>query len=136
MIDQTALLSQPVTPSWVTLTISQLPMIITSFGTLLVAISGFRKLAVGQDKAVAAAVTVQEKTHVTEKKIDAIHTLVNSEHSVSLRLAANYADRIANLTHDAGDIQAAEDAKMAADEHDRKQQVVNQSAQDPPQGTI
>jgi hypothetical protein len=126
---------QSSTPTWVSLTIPQLPMIITSLGTFIVAVAGIRKLTKGQSDAAVTASEVKETlvaTHqTTEKKIDAIHTLVNSEHSVSLRLAANFAARIAKLTHDAGDIQAAEDTKRAADEHDQKQHSIDTNTSPP-----
>src|SRR4029077_6979999 len=84
--------------------IAQLPAVITSLATLVVAITGLRAL---------------------NKKTDAIHTLVNSDHGVSLRLSAGYAQRIADLTKDPADVAAGLDTRKAPAEHDVYQKRVN-----------
>lgn len=55
----------------------------------------------------------------------ATHALVNSDHGVSLRLAATTLRRIAGLTNDPADIIAANEAKLASDNHDLTQSRID-----------
>lgn len=90
----------------------------------------------------AAAVTAQEvKTKLaqtetdTDKKLqdigkvsESIHTLVNSNMGVQLKLNATLADRIAAMTGDQNDIDSAKEAHAILAEHNAKQEVVDSNA--------
>lgn len=140
-------LSLPPGLTWQQMLIMQIPSILGSVVTLAgIALAGW-KLHKGQmdgaakadtnaiaasdqlenavNKTVAATTVVSHQvadTHrVTENKLDEVHALVNNEHGVSLRLAATLAQRIADLTADPVDKDAARQAKDAADLHDQRQ---------------
>lgn len=98
---------EPTTPTFV----SQLPSIITSMATFVVALTG---LIVG--------IRGSKKAEILAK---ATHALVNSDHGVSLRLSATSLQRIADLTRHSDDIEAARQAKEAADQHDATQGRIN-----------
>lgn len=61
-----------------------------------------------------------QSNETQEKKLTEIHALVNNEHGVSLKLAATALKRVADLTGEAKDAQAARIAEAASDEHERK----------------
>ena len=62
----------------------------------------------------------------TDKKLTDIHTLVNSNMSVQLRISAVALRRLADLTRDAGDEAAAALAESGYHEHEAKQRIVDQ----------
>jgi hypothetical protein len=108
----------PVIPmrSWQDDLVNQLPSILTGLGTLITLIVGVFKLRQGQQDAATTA--------------KATHALVNSDHGVTLRLAATTLQRVADLTQVPADMKAAIDAKFAADQHDKAQSALNTA--DPP----
>lgn len=59
------------------------------------------------------------------KVMDATHTLVNNAMAAQLRLNKAVTRRLANMTGDPIDIEAADVAEIAYDEHQKKQQVVD-----------
>lgn len=59
------------------------------------------------------------------KKLDAIHTLVNSSFGAQLRLHAETARAKANITRDRADVVAAEMAEKLLREHEVKQKIVD-----------
>jgi len=91
--------------------INQLPALVISFSTLIGGYYAAKKITGNQT--------------VAAEKLDSVHTLVNSVHGTSLRLAATLAERLARLTKDPVDIEAAEVTKKAADDHDEKQKQVD-----------
>jgi len=66
-------------------------------------------------------ITLAETGAQTNKKLDAIHTLVNSEYGIALRAGATALEKIAAMTKTADDIESAKVARQMADDHDRKQ---------------
>lgn len=83
-------------------------------------------------------ITLKETTEHTSAEIaevkqttNATHTLVNSASLVQLRLYAVAARRIATLTNDPADIEAAELAEKLAQEHQEKQDKVDRSIRQP-----
>ena len=83
-----------------------------------------RKAAV---KVEEAKVTLADNTAVTAGKLNEIHTLVNNDHGVSLRLAASALQRVADLTKRTEDQELANQAKRMSDEHERKQGVIDRA---------
>jgi hypothetical protein len=61
----------------------------------------------------------------TQKQGEAIHTLVNSNMGVQLRIASVALDRVAELTNHPEDIAAASLAKKQLQEHEAKQATVD-----------
>lgn len=95
------------------------------------------KLNVKADKAVVETKEVKEKLEASESKSDSIlknisntsndiHTLVNSNMGVQLKITMLLADRVANLTKEPLDYEAANVAHQAYDEHMKKQAVVEE----------
>jgi len=101
--------------TWQETLIMELPQTLTGLGTLITVIIGAWKLRKGQETNLAV--------------VKATHTLVNSDHGVSLRLTAGYTQRIADLTHDPKDHIQAGEAKKAADDHDAAQKTANFDAE-------
>jgi len=66
----------------------------------------------------AGQVVIEQVTHDT-------HTLVNSNMGVQLKLNMLVTQRMANITHAQDDIAAAEIAKLAYEEHIKKQAIVD-----------
>jgi hypothetical protein len=81
--------------------------------------------AMAMKMANAASHKAAAASQIQTQKLTEIHTLVNNDHGVSLRLAASALRRVADMTKDPGDIQAALDAKAASDDHDAKQKIVD-----------
>ena len=104
-----------VAQGWLSVFWMELPQTLISLGTLIGIISAAIKLRNGQEKAIVVA--------------KATHTLVNSDHGISLRLTSGYTQRIADLTNDPKDHAAAVEAKKAADDHDAAQKTVNWDAE-------
>jgi hypothetical protein len=59
------------------------------------------------------------------KKVNEVHSLVNSDHGVALRLAATTLQRVADMTKSPADERDALAAKTAADNHDATQARIN-----------
>jgi phosphoenolpyruvate carboxylase len=72
-----------------------------------------------------AKTTLAANTAVQSQKLTEIHTLVNNDHGVSLRLAASALQRVADLTNRGEDQAIADEAKRMSDEHDSKQRVID-----------
>jgi hypothetical protein len=77
------------------------------------------------EKAEVVKTTLETSTDKTEKKLDQIHTLVNSTMGVQLDTNATDKERIADLTKHPKDINAATIARALSDEHNRKQALVD-----------
>src|ERR1700686_3881539 len=60
-------------------------------------------------------------------KLTEIHTLVNHDHGVTLKLASSALRRVADMTKDPADIMAADDALKASQDHDAKQRTVDKA---------
>jgi hypothetical protein len=120
--------------NWNTLIIS-LGGLLTTIITGIVAIllAKINRTAIETKEAAnKAAVKVEEvKTALkasdahTDEKLDDIHTLVNSNFGVQLKISAIALRRLAGLTKDADDIAAAATADKALVEHERKQRIVD-----------
>jgi len=74
-----------------------------------------------------AKVTLADNTAATSDKLNEIHTLVNNDHGVSLRLAASALQRVADLTQRTEDQELANQARRMSDEHERKQGVIDRA---------
>lgn len=72
-----------------------------------------------------AKTTLAANTAVTTTRLNEIHTLVNNDHGVSLRLAASALQRVADLTSKEEDQTLADEAKRMSEDHDRKQKLVD-----------
>jgi len=59
------------------------------------------------------------------KRIEDIHTLVNSNMGVQLRISAGALRRIADLTKDPADVRIADEAERLAMDHESKQHTVD-----------
>lgn len=91
------------------------------------------KVADAADKVAEVKVDLAKTSAITEKKLDKIeetgekvHTLVNSNMGVQLKLNAALASRIAEMTKDPEDIKAAALAQTLLHEHEAKQTLVDQ----------
>ena len=73
--------------------------------------------------------TLDETTLSTDKKLNDIHTLVNSNMGVQLKIAATALKRIASMTSHPDDIAASNLANTKLAEHESKQNEVDQAAQ-------
>jgi hypothetical protein len=83
--------------------------------------------------------TIAESAVSSDKKLDdlarsseairktgeAIHTLVNSPMSASLKATAVALRRIADLTKDPADVEVADLAELGSHEHERKQSIID-----------
>lgn len=80
-------------------------------------------------KAEAAVVEVKDTLAIsgqaTERRLDDIHKLVNSEYAISLRVGAAALERIAAITKDPHDIQQARAARQMSKDHDAKQSSID-----------
>lgn len=107
--------------------VNQLPALITSAATLLGVYLGYRKISTNQEVAAKVARVKVLSDAVNDLKVDtrlaSIHGMVNSVHGTSLRLAATLAQRLAEETGNASDIDVATATKKAADEHDALQAI-------------
>lgn len=65
-------------------------------------------------------VKLDKSSKIRDDKLEAIHGLVNGRMGAELRLAMLQARRIASLTHDQRDIQTANEAERAYEEHEAK----------------
>ena len=70
--------------------------------------------------------TLADNGDVSNKKLDDIHTLVNSNMSIQLRISALALRRVADLTKDPRDADAADEAEKGFHEHEAKQRIVDQ----------
>lgn len=66
-------------------------------------------------------------TLATQKQGEAIHTLVNSNMGIQLKISAVALRRIADMTQHTDDIKAAQVADDALAEHNKKQEIVDKS---------
>ncbi len=73
-------------------------------------------------------VKLDKSSKVRDEKLDTIHGLVNGRMGAELRLAMLQARRIASLTHDQRDIQTANEAERAYEEHEAKMTRVDIAA--------
>lgn len=71
--------------------------------------------------------TLAATTAVTNNKLNEIHTLVNSDHGITLRLWSTAVQRIADLTGKSEDQSLANEAKLQSEEHEKKQALVDSS---------
>lgn len=88
------------------------------------------KLKAGAEK---AAVILEKTTSVADTKLNAIakvadatHKLTNSNMGVQLRLTAGMARRVADLTGNPKDVQAADEAEQLCKEHQTQQDKVDE----------
>jgi hypothetical protein len=89
-------------------------------------------LALLNGKKTADKVNAMESKVIDVQKVgEATHTLVNSNMGAQLLLSKTALQRIADLTHDQADIQAAETAVRMYAEHQAKQAVVDAGATTP-----
>jgi hypothetical protein len=69
--------------------------------------------------------TLEASTANTDKKLDVIHTLVNSKLGLALTAVADLKRREANRTRDPDDVHSAELAELALSEHTAAQKSVD-----------
>ncbi len=89
----------------------------------------------GRQQAAAAADVKEDLATSTAKvdsKLDNIHTLVNSNMGRQLRLTATALRRVADLTSNKYDKDAAEEAETLYTEHMRKQEAVDAAGRGTP----
>jgi hypothetical protein len=76
-------------------------------------------------KVEAVKVALEASNRVSSKKLDDIHTLVNNNMAIQLKLNAVTLRRMAGLTQEVGDIEAAAAAEKLYAEHMAKQALVD-----------
>jgi hypothetical protein len=124
--------------------LTNLPGVITSLATLVVALTGFYHLRKSQLEVAASAADKAEKvrTDLLESNVnvagqlaqlqntaDDTHILVNNAMAVQLKLTAEKARRVAQLTKNPIDIAEADAADAALKEHLARQDRVNQAVE-------
>ena len=95
---------------------------LTQLTTLLLA---YRRDAVKAAQVAIVAVKAEEVARTADKKLDSIHTLVNSSMGRQLQMSAILSRRIALLTNKPEDKLAADEAEKLLKEHDEKQSSVD-----------
>jgi hypothetical protein len=104
--------------------------------------AGQKKAAEVQEKAAAkveeVAAVLEQSTIVSDAKLDSLalvssatHTLVNNNMAIQLKLNAAVTRRLANITKNSSDVEAAELAEKLVAEHEAKQAIVD-AATPPP----
>lgn len=68
---------------------------------------------------------LEEATYETDSKLNVIHDLVNKAHGEALRLAACSSERLARLTKEPADIEAAQEARQLYDDYVAKQSLAD-----------
>ena len=70
-------------------------------------------------------IKINHKMHDAKKVNDSIHTLVNSNMGLQLKIAMGLAAKVADLTNKKKDMNDATETKRLYDDHMRKQAVVD-----------
>lgn len=131
--------------------LTQIPAIMASAATLLIAYTGFRKMKHLQGKAATKA--AEDAAHAAEKvegvrlnlegnqrqvtgQLESIeqtgkdtHTLVNNKMAIQLKINADKSRRLAEITKDPADILEALEAERMLDEHLGRQGNVDRAVQ-------
>jgi len=100
-------------------------------GTLLgIAVVGFLN-RLDARKVLALAADTARMTAKTSDTTDKIHALSNSSMAAQLRIVWLQANRIAEMTKSKADVDIASEAKLAYDEHQKKQAMVDADTTSP-----